>query len=75
MNYVGRHGYCSINCGIGIDLPRLVITSMICVSVLNGLECGLAGGAFWKVHHLNERRKTEEFYARLEAGEITVAVE
>lgn len=33
---------------------------------------GVAGASFWKVHHLNERRKTEEFYARLEAGEITV---
>jgi len=40
-----------------------------------GCECGVAGGSFWKVHHLNERRKTEEFYARLEAGEITVAAE
>jgi hypothetical protein len=34
----------------------------------------MAGASFWKVHHLNERRKTEEFYARLEAGEITVNV-
>jgi hypothetical protein len=33
------------------------------------------GGALWKIHHLNERRKTEEFYAMLEKGEITVVVE
>jgi hypothetical protein len=33
------------------------------------------GGSFWEIHHLNEHRKTEEFYARLEAGEITVAAQ
>jgi hypothetical protein len=26
------------------------------------------GGSFWEIHHLNEGRKTKEFYARLEAG-------
>ena len=37
-----------------------------------GLLWCMAGVSFWKVHHLNERRKTDEFYARLEEGEITV---
>jgi hypothetical protein len=35
----------------------------------------LAGASFWKMHHLNERRKTEDFYAKLEKGEITVLAE
>jgi len=43
--------------------------------LLSAIGIGIVGGSFWKVHHLNERRKTEEFYARLEAGEITVAAE
>ncbi|MCO5587503.1 hypothetical protein L7F22_041452 [Adiantum nelumboides] len=33
------------------------------------------GGALWKIHHLNERRKTEEFYSMLEKNAISVVVE
>ncbi|XP_073392350.1 probable cytochrome c oxidase subunit 5C-1 [Physcomitrium patens] len=43
--------------------------------IFYGIGLGIFGGSFWKIHHLNERRKTEEFYARLEAGEITVNAE
>ena len=35
----------------------------------------VSGASFWKMHHMNERRKTEEFYAKLEAGEITVSAD
>jgi hypothetical protein len=31
-----------------------------------------AGASFWKMHHMTERRKVQNFYAKLEAGEITV---
>lgn len=44
-------------------------------SPYDGFMFWLTVGSFWKVHHLNERRKTEEFYSRLEAGEVTVNVE
>ncbi|KAG0602389.1 hypothetical protein M758_10G011200 [Ceratodon purpureus] len=68
------------SCGLWLDVlfSVLVLVSRLdgegkCgVSSCVGFMCGVAGGSFWKVHHMNERRKTEEFYARLEAGEITV---
>ncbi|KAI5069716.1 hypothetical protein GOP47_0016017 [Adiantum capillus-veneris] len=43
--------------------------------IIYGLSAGLAGGALWKIHHLNERRKTEEFYSMLEKNAISVVVE
>lgn len=32
------------------------------------------GASFWKMAHMNERRKVEEFYDRLDKGEITTEV-
>lgn len=43
--------------------------------LMYGLSAGLLGGALWKIHHLNEKRKAEELYAMLEKGKITVVVE
>ncbi|CAK9237124.1 unnamed protein product [Sphagnum troendelagicum] len=43
--------------------------------IVTGLGLGVFCASFWKMHHVNERRKTEEFYAKLDAGEITVRVE
>ncbi|GJP30598.1 hypothetical protein CLOM_g4124 [Closterium sp. NIES-68] len=38
-----------------------------------GLSLGVAGGAMWKMYHLNLKRKTEELYSSLEKGELTVS--
>ncbi|KAJ7297693.1 hypothetical protein O6H91_01G134500 [Diphasiastrum complanatum] len=35
-----------------------------------GFSLGIVGASFWKMHHVNEKRKIEEFYAALEAGSI-----
>ncbi|KAL3684998.1 hypothetical protein R1sor_003020 [Riccia sorocarpa] len=37
-----------------------------------GVGLGIFVGAFWKVYHVNYRRKVEDFYASYEKGEITV---
>ncbi|KAJ7294785.1 hypothetical protein O6H91_Y232500 [Diphasiastrum complanatum] len=39
-----------------------------------GMALGLFGGALWKMHHVNEKRKMEEFYTALEKNEIKVEV-
>lgn len=46
---------------------KIVPKELVCATVA-GIICAIP----WKMLHLNERRKIEEFYSRLEAGEITV---
>eukprot|EP00850_Spirogloea_muscicola_P001189 SM000004S15059 [mRNA] locus=s4:1005644:1005966:+ [translate_table: standard] len=36
-----------------------------------GLALGIFGASFWKVYHLNLRRKTEDFYDALENDTAT----
>ncbi|KAH7427745.1 hypothetical protein KP509_10G058100 [Ceratopteris richardii] len=43
--------------------------------IMTGLTLAIFAGGLWKIHHLNERRKTEEFYAMLEKGAISVVVD
>lgn len=46
---------------------KIVPKELVC-AIVSGIICAIP----WKMLHLNERRKVEEFYSRLEAGEITV---
>ncbi|EFJ29324.1 hypothetical protein SELMODRAFT_437650 [Selaginella moellendorffii] len=39
-----------------------------------GLALGFAGGALWKIYHLNWRRHCEEFYVGLDKGIYTTVV-
>ncbi|KAH7388478.1 hypothetical protein KP509_16G077500 [Ceratopteris richardii] len=43
--------------------------------IIAGLVIAISGGAMWKMYQLNDRRKTAEFYAMLDRGEITVVVD
>ncbi|CAM6096808.1 unnamed protein product [Calypogeia fissa] len=40
--------------------------------IVMGASLGIVVGSFWKMYHINSRRKVEDFYAALEKGEITV---
>lgn len=45
-----------------------IVPKELVAAIVTGIACAIP----WKMLHLNERRKIEEFYSRLEAGEITV---
>ncbi|KAG0582256.1 hypothetical protein M758_3G050800 [Ceratodon purpureus] len=45
-----------------------IVPKELVAACVSGIVCAIP----WKMLHLNERRKVEEFYSRLEAGEITV---
>ncbi|BBN00400.1 hypothetical protein MPTK1_1g28860 [Marchantia polymorpha subsp. ruderalis] len=40
--------------------------------IVYGTGLGIFVGSFWKMYHVNSRRKVEDFYASYEKGEITV---
>lgn len=40
--------------------------------IVIGIVLGLGAASLWKMHHLNEQRKTRTFYDLLEKGEISV---
>ena len=45
-----------------------IVPKELACAIVTGIVCAIP----WKMLHLNERRKVEDFYSRLEAGEITV---
>ncbi|CAM6024183.1 hypothetical protein CY35_04G023400 [Sphagnum magellanicum] len=45
-----------------------IVPREIATAIVLGIFCA----SFWKMHHMTERRKVQDFYAKLEAGEITV---
>lgn len=61
-----------VNAAHGHDFvhTKIIPKELVC-AVISGIACAIP----WKMLHLNERRKVEEFYSRLEAGEITVTAE
>jgi len=45
-----------------------IVPKELVYAIVSGIACAIP----WKMLHLSDRRKVEEFYSRLEAGEITV---
>lgn len=46
---------------------KIIPKELVC-AIVSGIACAIP----WKMLHLSERRKVQEFYSRLEAGEITI---
>jgi hypothetical protein len=46
---------------------KIIPKELVC-AIVSGIACAIP----WKMLHLSERRKVQDFYSRLEAGDITV---